>query len=199
MCFVLNFCFCDKVFIVLVVYNFRMVNRWMGYLAVWTVLEEMVTDFRKKGATVPADVISDLRYAKTLINVLRADSSRLGTSQKVEEILRKVESYFVSEGEKFGKDYVIRWIRRLDEATQRIFDEAERGTRFVSGVPRAQNWIRVNPSAELPIEGLKVLADDLDLSYDVQDDGCLLVYGKEKCIKDFVRKMTVRYGLKAGK
>jgi len=154
----------------------------MGYSAAWKVLEEMIMDFRKKGITVPRDIISNLRHAKTLINVLKADPSHLETSQKVEEHLRSVESYLVSEGQK---------------RFMKVFEEEEKETRFVSGVPREQKWIRVKPSAELPIEGLKALANELNLSHNLQDDGCLLVYGKEQPIKDFVKKMTAKYSLKA--
>jgi hypothetical protein len=172
----------------------------MGYLAAWKVLEEMVTDFRKKGITVPAGMISNLRHAKTLINVLRADPSHLETKQKVEEHLRGVESYLVSEGQKrFGTKYVEGWIKRLDEASSKVIEEKEEETRFISGVPREQKWVRVKPSAELPIEGLKALADELNLSYNTQNNGYLLVYGEDQRIKDFVKKMTAKYGLKAGK
>jgi len=172
----------------------------MGYLAAWKVLEEMITDFRNKGITIPADIISNLRHAKTLINVLRVDSSHLETGQKVEEHLRSIESYLVSEGQKrFGIAHVEEWIKRLDEASMEAIEEEKRETRFISGLPREQKWIRVKPSAELPIEGLKTLADKLKLSYDMQNDGCLVVYGKEEHIKDFVKKMTTKYGLKAGK
>lgn len=171
----------------------------MDYLAAWKVLEEMITDFRKRGVTVPADVISNLRYAKTLINVLKADPSRVDTSQKVEDHLRSVESYLVSEGqERFGAGYADEWLRRLDEASKKVLEEEEE-TRLISGLPREHKWIRVKPSAELPIERLKALADELSLSYNVQNDGCLLVYGEDERIKDFVKKMATKYGLKAEK
>lgn len=175
-------------------------NYPMGYLAAWKVLEEMITDFRKRGVTVPADVMSNLRSAKTLINVLRADPRRKDTSQKVEDYLLNIESYLVSEGRKrFGTEYMEEWLKRLDEASKKAFKEEEWETRFISGLPRDQKWIRVKSSPELPIEGLKALADELTLSYTVQDDGCLLVYGKEEGIKDFVKKMTTKYGIKTGK
>ena len=171
----------------------------MGYLAVWKVLEEMITDLRKKGVTVPADVISNLRFAKTMISVLKADPRRVDTGQKVGEHLRSVEVYLVSEGqERFGAGYVEEWLKRLDEANKKVLEEEEE-TRFISGLPREQKWIRVKPSAELPIEKLKVLADELSLSHNVQNDGCLLVYGQNERIKDFVKKMATKYGLKAEK
>ena len=170
----------------------------MGYLAAWKVLEEMITDFRKRGITIPAEIVSSLRHAKTLINVLGADPTRLDTSQKVEEHLLSVESYLVSEGQKnLGKGYAENWLKRLKEAGSKVVEEEEKETKFISGVSREQKWIRVKPSAELPIEGIKALADELCLSFSLQNDGCLLVYGKDQSIKNFVKKMTAKYGCKA--
>ena len=170
----------------------------MDYSAVWKVLEELITDFRKKGITVPAEIVSNLRHAKTLINVLRADPTRLNTSQKVEGYLLSIESYLVSEAQKnFGNSYVEQWLKRLNEASSRVVEEEEKETKFVSGVPRKQKWIRVKPSAELPIEEIKALADELNLSFNVQNDVYLLVYGEDRSIKDFVKRMTAKYGRKA--
>jgi hypothetical protein len=170
----------------------------MGYLAAWKVLEEMITDFRKKGITVPAEIISNLRHAKTLINILGADTTRLDTNQKVEEYLLSVESYLVSEGQKkFGGGYAENWLKRLKEASSKVVEEEEKETKFISGVPREQKWIRVKPSAELPIEAIKALVEELRLSFNLQKDGCLLVYGEDQRIKDFIKKMTAKYGCKA--
>lgn len=170
----------------------------MGYLAVWKILEEMIIDFRKRGATVPSDIMNKIRSAKTLINVLKADPSKKETGQKIEEHLLGIQSYLVSEGEKqFGEGYVERWLQRLDKAGKKALEGEGRETRFVSGIPRDQKWIRVEPSAELPIDGLKDLVNELDLSYDIQDDGCMLVYGEEEDVKCFVREMTAKYGSKS--
>jgi hypothetical protein len=172
----------------------------MGYLAAWKVLEEMITDFRRRGIVVPAGIMSDLRSAKTLINVLKADPSRLDTSQKVDEYLLHVESYLVSEGQKiFGTEYVEEWLKRLDEASKKMLEKEEEETKFIPGIPREHKWIRVKPSTELPIEKLKTLADELHLSYNVQDDACLLVYGEDGRIKKFVKKMATKYAFKTEK
>lgn len=171
----------------------------MGYLAVWKVLEEIVTDFRKKGVTVPAEVMGDLKNAKTMIGILKADPNRVETAQKIEEYLGNVESYLISEGHKrFGQEYVDEWLKRTDEAGRRMLDEEEE-TRFVAGLPHLQRWIRVTPSTELPLEKLKTLAMESGLSYDVQADGCLLVRGENNSIKDFVKKMATKFRSKAGK
>ncbi len=40
------------------------VEAHMGYLSAWKVLEEMIADFRKKGAFVPSEIINELKSAK---------------------------------------------------------------------------------------------------------------------------------------
>jgi hypothetical protein len=164
----------------------------MGYSAVWKVLEEMITDFRKKGLTVPTEILDDLKSAKTLINVLKADPTHGETVQKIEDYLGNVESYLISEGTKnFGDRYTSEWLKRLDEAGKVPFIEEEE-IRFVPGLPREQKWIRVKPSADLPIEKLKSLAEESNLSYNFQSDGYLLVYGEENRIKEFVKKVAIK-------
>mgnify|MGYP003886394603 CR=1 FL=1 len=171
----------------------------MGYLAVWKTLEDIVSEFRGKGISIPANIMSDLRYARSLINVLRADPKRRDTAQKIEEYLENLEAYLVSEGQKhFDAEQVEGWLKRLDKARREVSEEVEE-TRFVPGLPKEQKWIRVKPSAELSIEKLKTLAGELNLSYNLQSDGYLLVYGEDKRVKDFVKKMATIYGSKVKK
>jgi hypothetical protein len=163
----------------------------MGYLAVWKVLEEMILEFRKRGITIPVEVMDNLKSARTMIKILKADPSRGEAMQKIEEYISNVESYLISEGQKkFGVEYVDKWLKRLEEASMRIPDLEEEETRFVPGLPREQKWIRVKPSSELPIEKLKLLAKELNLLCELQGDGYLLVYGEDKCLKEFVKKMA---------
>lgn len=171
----------------------------MGYLAVWKVLEEIIAEFRKRGLTIPAEVLNNLKSAKTMIKILNADPNRGDTIQKIEEYLGMVESYLLSEGQaKFEADYVEKWMKKLDEAYRQPFDE-EVEKRFVSGLPREEKWIRIMPSKELSLEKLKAVAKEANLKCEVQEDGYLLVYGEDECIKDFVKRMATKYGLKAGK
>ncbi|MEM2386879.1 MAG: DUF2096 family protein [Candidatus Bathyarchaeia archaeon] len=170
----------------------------MGYLAIWKTLEEMLTDIRKKGASIPPNITGDLKHARTLINVLKADPLRLETAQKIEEYLNNVESYLISEGQKFGEGYVEEWLKKLEEAGRKV-DEDESVSRFVPGLPREQRWVRVKPSDEMPLDTLKSLAEELNLSHEEQSDGYLLVYGEEERVKDFVKKMATKYGSKVGK
>jgi len=172
----------------------------MGYLAVWKVLEEMIADFRKRRIAIPAEVMSDLKSARTMITILKADTSRGETVQKIEEHLRHVESYLISAGQKtLGPEYVDEWLKRLDEAGKETLEEKKEETRFIPGIPLEQKWIRVKPTDELSLEKLKLLAGKSKLSYIAQNDDYLLVYGEDDCIKAFVKKMATKYGLKTKK
>jgi hypothetical protein len=172
----------------------------MGYVAVWKALEEMVTDFRKKGLVVPPEVMGDLKNAKTLMKILKAEPSRGENIQKIEQYLGNVESYLVSEGQKkFGFECVDKWLERVAKASSEIFDEEERETRFIPGMPRQQKWIRVTSSEDLPVEQLRAVAEEMSLSYSFQKDGALLVCGEDQSIKDFVKKMASKYRSKAEK
>lgn len=166
----------------------------MGYLAAWNVLERMIVDLRKTGLSIPAEVMKDLKSAKTMIKILKADMSRGETIQKIERYLENVESYVVFEGQKkFGGEYVEKWLKRLGQASSQIFCEEEDNLRFISGIPREKKWIRIKPSTELPIKNLKALAKEFNLSYNIQNDGFLLIFGREKSVKDLVKKISAKY------
>ncbi len=164
----------------------------MGYIATWKVLEEAITDLRKKGKAVPVEIINNLKNSKTTIQILRADPSHRETMEKVDEYLRNLESYIVSEGAKvLGSAYIDEFLVRVDHAG-RVSDEPEKETRFVPRMPRQQNWIRITPSDDLRLEKLKRLAEESNLSFTVQKDGCLLVQGDAKKIKNFVKKIATK-------
>jgi hypothetical protein len=160
----------------------------------------MLADFRKRNATPPPEVMTDLKSAKTLIKILSADPKCQDAAQKIDVYLGNVESYLVSEGQKrFGTDYVDDWLKRLNEASQKITDKEEDKTDFVSGLPRDQRWIRVEPTAGLPADKVKELAQESNLLFKVENDGRLIIYGKDDQIKDFVKKMATKYESKAQK
>jgi len=91
----------------------------MTYLPVWKVLEEALTEYRRKGVTVPPEITSHLRSARMLINVLKIDMKGIETGQEIEKHLLNVESFILSEGQKrFGTEYVQKWLNKLDEASK---------------------------------------------------------------------------------
>ena len=171
----------------------------MGYLDIWKTLEGMIASLRGKGKEIPTEVMSDLKAARTLIRIFKADGDREEVVQKIEEYLNKLESYVVFEEEKeSGTEHVDDMLKRLVEA-RKTSEPDEKEAHFVFDIPRDEKWIRVRPTAELTIEKLRTLAGESEVKNKLQNDGSLLVYGKNDRIGAFIKKMATKYGLKTEK
>jgi hypothetical protein len=172
----------------------------MGYTSVWKVLDEMIADFRRRGADVPSEIVNNMKTARTVIKIVQNNAECGEDLQKIEQYLGNVQIYLVSDGEKrFGPKYADEWLARIDEASRKVSDEEEEKTRFVPGLPRQRSWIRIAPSVELPLQKLKTLAREQGLTYVEQAERFLLIYGEKKKVKDFVKKIAAEHKPKAGK
>jgi hypothetical protein len=171
----------------------------MSHVATSKILEEIIIEFRKKGLTIPENVMSDLKSARVLMKVMDASQKDRGeTAPKIDEYFGSVEAYLVTEaGKYFPPEKVDGWLKKLDLASCDsciTVEEAEEESRFIPSVPRDQKWIRVEPITSLPIEKLKQLATETNLSFRTEKDGHLLVYGTAEAIKEFIKKMTTQTG-----
>jgi hypothetical protein len=167
----------------------------MGHnLATWKTLEDMMIELKKRGVTIPENIMEDLRSAKSMIKLACTKDSHGDAVMKTEEYMANVEAYLVNEGQKaFGSEHVNDWLRRLEEAGacgEVCEHPAEGEAQFVTGVPRDQKWVRVEPTEKLPSERIQQLAKDISLQFNLQKDGRLLVYGKPESLKAFVKEMT---------
>jgi len=173
----------------------------MGYDEVWKTLADLITEFRRRGESIPSHVMEDLRAAKTMIQVLRADPTRIENIPSIELYLGNVESYLIFEAQKkFGSEFVEEWMRKIKEAreTKAVGEKPEPSSKFVPGLPRGQKWVRVQVSKETPEREIKKLAEDAGLSFRVQTDGYMLVYGEDEKLKLFVKKAAEKLrGVKA--
>lgn len=163
----------------------------MGREEVWKTLDDLITQFRKRDATIPPDVMADLRAAKTLIHVLKADPRCVENVPDVDIYLENVESYLIIEAhKKFGAEFADEWMTKLKEARKITVEEkpTEPASRFVPGLPKEQRWIRVQITKETPETEVKRLAEELGLSYKRQSGEHVLVYGENEKIKLFVKK-----------
>ncbi len=164
----------------------------MGYAAKWKVLEDLMLELRKKGLEAPSNVINDLRSAKLMIKIAEAGESQGDSALKLEEIIGSVESDLITQAQTvLSAEEVDEWLKWLDEAslpTCEIKGKSE--TTLITGVPRDQKWIRIEPMSTLPTEMLLKIAKENSLAVNQQKDGRLVVYGQQEGIKAFLRKMT---------
>jgi hypothetical protein len=167
----------------------------MGHnMAYWKLLEDMLIALKKRGVPIPVNIMEDLRAAKSMIKLSCMENSRGEAIQKAEEYTANVEAYLVTETQKtFGAEIVDQWLRRLEEANAEVWEETvAEESKFVTGVPRDQKWVRVEPINNLPIELIQQIAYEQNLQVKPQQDGRLVIYGQPECIKEFLRKMTLK-------
>lgn len=167
----------------------------MSYEENWKVLAGLLIDLQKKGEKMPTEVIDDLRSAKTMIQILKADPTHIESIPRIENYLRNVESYAVLMAqEKLGKRFVERWLRKLEKAKKTKTEEEEEVTLgLVPGIPRDKNWVRFQISRDTPREDVEGLAKENKLSCKMQKNGYMLIYGDEESIKSFVKKMAEKF------
>ncbi len=165
----------------------------MGHnMAYWKLLEEMTIELKKKGLVIPENILGDLRSAKSMIKLHCTQAKGAGdVIQKAEELTANVEAYVVTEAQTLlGTEKVDAWLRRLEEANAEVCEEAVAESKFVTGVPRDQKWVRVEPVNSLSTEHMGQIASTLGLEIKPQKDGKLIVYGQQENIKEFIKKMT---------
>lgn len=163
----------------------------MSHTATWKILEDLMIELKKKGVTIPPNVINELRSAKLMIKISESAGSTGNVSQKVEEYLGNVESYLINEAQiTLGSEIVDQWLKRLEDATAEESEEKTEENKFITNVPRDQKWVRVEPICNLSTERIKQIAKESSLSVNPQRDGRLVVYGQPEAIKNFLKKMT---------
>ncbi|MCW4011216.1 MAG: DUF2096 family protein [Candidatus Bathyarchaeota archaeon] len=166
-----------------------------SHVAKSKLLEEIIVELRKKGLEIPANVMSDLKSARTLMKIEKTDARARGeTEPKIDKYLGMVEAYVITEtGNHFPAEQVEKWLTELDLASCDscvCVAEPEEKMRMIPGVPRNQRWIRVEPIEELPLEKLEQMATEAKLSFRPEKDGRLIVYGADEAVKGFIKKMT---------
>jgi len=166
----------------------------MSYEKKWKVLADLLTELQERGEKIPADVINDLRSAKTMIQVLKADPTHIENISRIDTYLRSVESYAIFTTEKRGTEIVEKWLKKLEEP-KRVKDKEkkEAASRFVPRVPRDKNWVRIQISEDIPREDMEKLVKESDLSYKMQKNGYMLVYGNGENIKSLVKKLAEQF------
>jgi hypothetical protein len=168
----------------------------MGHMAIWKTLEEMIIDFRKKGVEVPPNVMNDLRAVKSMILMGASQGERGEAMAKVEEILGGVEAYLITEAQKiFAPQVVDAWLRRIETSSYPSCEPCEiikeQENKFITGVPRDQKWIRIEPGSHLQPEKIRQMAQEQNLQTKTEKNGRLTIYGKPENIKQFIKNIAI--------
>jgi hypothetical protein len=70
--------------------------------------------------------------------------------------------------------------------------EAKEQTRFVTGVPRDQKWVRIQPFTGWSTEKIAQTATQAGLGVKVEPNQNVTVYGTPEAVKDFIKKIAAQ-------
>jgi hypothetical protein len=165
-------------------------------LVAWKILEDLLIALRKKSVQIPASVIEDLQAARSIIELSYSKDASKEIVVKTEVYITNVESYLINQAQKvFEPSVVNEWLNRLKEANfQKVTEEAGDvfESNFVIGVPRGQQWIRIETDNKLPEEYVFKLAKEWHCTVNKQTDGRLMVYGQQSNVKAFIKQVAAK-------
>jgi len=173
----------------------------MNYEYLWKALEGLIVELTNKGITIPQELVDDLKSAKTLISIHKAEPMALDIATEIELYIEKVESnlLYLAESD-IGKEYADECLRRIHDARRKGLSEKPKVTsRFVSGVPKGEYWIRIEASDLISNREIDKLLAKLNLSSKLQENGYILVYGKEENVKAFIKEVGEKILKKKGR
>ena len=99
----------------------------MSYEELWKVLNDLLTALQRKGEKIPAQVTTDMRSAKTLIEIVKVDPNKHENLPRIEKCLENVEFHLIfwHKTVSVRNTSVGRW-RSLKEPTPKSMKKAER-------------------------------------------------------------------------
>ncbi len=160
-----------------------------NYEEIWRTLADLARVMQERGERIPREVMRDLKSAKTLITIFRMDPSQGQIASRIETYLDNVEMRLIYAAEtKFGKELAERWIKKLSEArTKSLKPKPISVSKFIPALLRDKRWVRIRITEDIRRDRVESIAAGLGLSFKMQEDGYLLVYGEEKGIKKFIK------------
>ncbi|MFQ6077400.1 MAG: DUF2096 family protein [Candidatus Bathyarchaeia archaeon] len=159
----------------------------------WKVLADLITALRGKGLEVPSNIMVDLRSARVMINVYKADPAATAeVIPKIEAYLKSVEGNLVHLAEStLGSRFVEAWLERLSAAQAGLQPAAPpKKPRFIPGLPRHGRWLRMKVLEPGSLDVIERVAVETGLSTELQNDGYVMIHGDHEDIKKFVRKIA---------
>ena len=162
----------------------------MNYDKKWKILADLITELKEQKKIVPVEIMNDLRSAKTIIQILKADPTSVETISRIEKYLRNIESYVISTGEELNKTIAENWLKKLKDKKMEKTEKINEKTTFIHGIPRNEKWVRIKISTVVIPENLKKIAKANNLTYKKQKNDHIIVHGDPKNIKKMIKTIT---------
>lgn len=163
----------------------------MDYFALWKVLEELVTELKKKGVNISDLTMKKLRGARATINIYVADPSYQQTSADLMTQLTELETGLMTLAEQeVGPEFASEWLKKIT-ATREVEPSSpmiDKG--FPKGVPRSDYWIRLTIGDTISIDEVREMAAKHNLTIKEETPEQVIVHGEQSRVRQLVKMMT---------
>jgi hypothetical protein len=155
-------------------------------------MEELMLDLMQRGVSVPQHMRDDMGACRTQIGIASADDSNIEAQMQVVVLLQNTETNLLLLADTAaGGAYADEWQQKIREAYEEPKGPVPKA-HYVSGIPKGEPWIRIQPSVLASEEEINSLLLQYSLAHRQQEDGYWLIYGNKEDIRGFLEEVRKR-------
>ncbi len=156
----------------------------------WAAIMKMATEMKKAGVKVD---LAKLKTSKMMISHCRTDPHHhVDELNNAVKILGDVQVELFIAAESLEGDFVSRWEDEFMKVRggKSRYEFSVSSSRFVPGLPRGMNWVRINISGIVDADEMKKLVKSCGAVMENQEDGYVLVTGEKDSIKRVLKSVS---------
>jgi len=168
-----------------------------NYHAAAGVMDELMLELIEKGLAIPKNVADDLKTGRSLTNIWLRQPDDADIEMKTVAILQNAEINLLSLAETgVSAEYANAWQEKINKAYREAVSEAvpESPSKFVTGVPKEDYWVRIKMNELAAVPELDALFDKFSLSSVTQEDDWRLIHGRKEDVSAFLAEVRLLIG-----
>ncbi|RAP48747.1 MAG: hypothetical protein BZ135_00040 [Methanosphaera sp. rholeuAM6] len=161
----------------------------------WVVLDHLLKILNKK-YDVPAEVVQNLRYARTLTSFYNQDPTepdRAKELPRIDSLLNDSELKLMGMAGMEGEEFVADWEQKLLDASKgkEVFKQVKIQSKFIPGMPANFDYVRFNFKSPIAEERFMEICEyeNVIIEYD-DNDSSVFVFGEESNIQNALKEMA---------
>ncbi|MFQ6135637.1 MAG: DUF2096 family protein [Candidatus Hydrothermarchaeales archaeon] len=149
----------------------------------WFATMKMATELKREG--IETD-LSKLKMSKMILNQCKSDRHpHMDALMDADEMITDVQKDLFIAAEPLGRDFISKWEEEFKEVREGrssyIFPTPS--SRFIPGLPRDKNWVRVDISGILEPDEMEDIARSCGTKIQRRDGGYVLITGSRAAMK----------------
>lgn len=154
----------------------------------WMVLADLLTDLKKRGVEIPAEVTENIRMARTIINFYKVDPTdpeRNKEVKRINEFMSSVEVALMDLAEEQGNEYRDQWVEKLGEASrgEKLYNLPDGRSKSTMGAPAGFSMVRITFKKPISEDRLQEIEEYHNVIMEFESDKVVVIYGDEANIK----------------